>query len=262
MRDLRRNSLVVGLLAILAVAAFTPMIVNARDYKLGIKIGDWIKYDKAFSVSAILGNGTRFSMNTDDWIRIDVWDMAGATVTLNLTEHFNDTYQTFQRIDTDVRMIWIARPYVIASNLSEGEQLCPQTPELIINQTLTRMYARANRNVNTMSTHFNGTSGEVKWKGETNVTWDQSTGIMVEMAQNYSSNSPEGQSIEVTSYKANETNLWSSTVLDVIQNNSLYIIAGISAIIAIGATIVVIRRRKPSTSQKSLESPPSTPPPP
>jgi hypothetical protein len=261
MRDSRGNSLVVGLLAILALATFTPLIVDARDYALGIKIGDWIKFEKIFSVSATLGNGTKLSMNTDDWIRIDVWDLVGATVTMNLTEHFNDTYQTVGRIDLDVKMVQIAEPYVVASNLSQGEQLCPQTPELIINQTLTRQYVGANRNVNTISAHYNGTSGMANWQGETNVTWDQITGIMVEMTQNYSSTSSAGgQYLALTSYKANETNLWSPTVLDVLQNNAIYIVAGISAIVAIGAAVVLARRRKPPSSQKPLDSPPSTPP--
>jgi hypothetical protein len=263
MRTLKRNNLRTGLLVILAVTVFAPTLVHAKDYTAGVKAGDWVKYGQI--TFAWTGNGTEPSYFTEikklDWMRIDVISVTGTTASLNMTGHFNNGTQTFQSFDSDVQNSELAGMYLVASNLTAGDPLSRQTPGTTINQTVTRLYAGANRNVNVIEVRSNLTVASVNYPSEYKVCWDQSTGIMVETYSNQTDPTNPG-AYEETSLKATETNLWSANALDLIQNNLLYVLAGIAVIIVIVAATIVLRRRKLPSSQPPLPSPPSAPPPP
>lgn len=147
--------------------------------------------------------------------------------------------------------------YLVASNLTVGDPFDPTVPEFTINQTVTRMYVGANRNVNVETTKLN-ISG---YSDEFNEYWDQNTGAMVELYNKDTDLTNSSAYLEV-SFKATETNLWSASALDLIQNNLVYIVAGIAVLIVIVAATVVLRRRKPPSSQQPLSPPASAPPPP
>ncbi|MGD0496066.1 MAG: hypothetical protein ABSB28_08490 [Candidatus Bathyarchaeia archaeon] len=259
MRNLKGNNLRSILLAILVVAVFAPALVHAKDYTVGVKAGDWVKYGQI--TVTWTGNGTEPSYVTDekklDWVRIDVLSVAGTTASLNLTLHYNNGTQTFQSQNVDVQSGGSAgMEYLIASNLTLGDPLSLQTPEPTINQTVTGLYAGANRNVN-MIDSINSYQGV---QSESKIYWDQNTGIMVEIYFKQPDYNNPGAYTEV-SIKATETNLWSANTLDLIQNNLIYIIAAIAVIIVIVAATIVLRRRKPPSSQQPPLPPPSAPPP-
>jgi hypothetical protein len=263
-RNLKGNNLGIGLLIILVAAVFAPTMVHAKDYAVGVKVGDWVKYGQI--TVTWTGNGTEPSYVIEtkkvDWVRIDVLSVVGTTASLNQTVHFNNDTQTFQRLDTDVQSSnSIGTSYIVASNLTAGDPLSPQTPGTTINQTLTGLYAGANRKVNIIDYKANLTAGRVNYQFEYRIHWDQSTGVMVELYTNATdlTNSDGYQEI---SFKVTETNLWSTSALDIIQNNLIYIIAGIAVIIVIAAATIALRRRKPPSPQQPLPPPPSTPPPP
>lgn len=263
MKNLERNNLRIGLLAILVAAVFAPTMVYARDYTLallspvGVKAGDWVKYGQI--TVTWTGNGTEPSFVTDrkkmDWLRIDVLNVSGTTVSLNVTTHYNNGTQTFDNYNDDVQGISAGDVWLVASNLTVGDPINPKTPEITINQTVTRMYAGANRNVNMIDV-----KGMLQgYPMENRIYWDQNTGIMVEIYLNQTyALSPNGY--EQESLKATETNLWSANALDLIQNNLIYIIGGAAVIIVIVAATIVLRRRKPTAPQQP--PPPSGSPPP
>jgi hypothetical protein len=268
MRNLKgnnRNNLGIGLLTILMLALFATTVVHAKEYKLGVKVGDWVKYGQI--IVTWTGSGTEPSYVTEarkvDYERLDVQDASGTTVSLNLTVHYNNGTQTFLRMDTDVNTSSMPWSYLIASNLTAGDPLMlrnpliPSAPASIINQTMTSMYAGANRNVNVIDIKGNWTAEQVTWQYESKRFWDQNSGIMVENYMNQTYNTSE--SVQ-TSFKATETNLWSPNPLDLIQNNLVYILAGVALIIIIIAATIVLRKRKPTSTQQP--PPPSTPPPP
>ena len=244
------------------IAIFAPTLVHAKDYTVGVKAGDWVKYGQ-ITVSWT-GNGTEPSYVAEtrkiDWTRMDVLSVAGTTVTLNQTVHFNNGTQTSQSLDTDVQSSNSpGASYLIASNLTAGDPISPQTPGTTINQTVTGLYAGANRNVNMIDYKGNLPGMGVNYQYEYKTHWDQSTGVMVELYINATDTTNSGAYEEI-SFKAIETNLWSASALDLIQNNLIYVIAGVAVIIVIVAATVVLRRRKPTSYQQT--PPPSTPPPP
>lgn len=260
MSNSKANNLRLALLAILAVAVFAPTLIHAKDYTVGVKAGDWVKYGQI--TITWTGNGTEPSYITDakklDWVRIDVLSVAGTTASLNVTAHYNNGTQTFQSSDANVQSGGsMGMAYLVASNLTAGDPLTPQTPETTINQTVTRLYAGANRNVNIIDSK----SSYIGYLSEYKIYWDQNTGIMVEHYTNQTDYTNPSVYFEL-SIKATETNLWSGNALDLIQNNLIYIIAGTAAIIVVVAVAIVLRRRKPPTPQQPLPPPPFTPPPP
>jgi hypothetical protein len=264
MRNLKKNNLGIGLLAILVAAVFAPTLVHAKDYTVGVKAGDWVKYGQVRFTWAV--NGTEPPYLTElkklDWLRIDVLSVAGTTASLNLTGHFNNGTQTFQSFDADVQSSNLAgMSYLVASNLTAGDPLSSQAPENTINQTVTRLYAGANRNVNVIDVKSNLTIARVNYPGEYKVYWDQNTGVMVEAYSNQTDPTNSSAYVE-TSLKATETNLWSANAFDFIQNNLICIIAGIAVIIVIVAATIVLRSKKPPSSQEipPTSAPPSPPP--
>jgi hypothetical protein len=256
---LKSSNLGTVLLVILVAAVFAPALVHARDYTVGVKAGDWVKYDQI--TFTWTGNGTEPSYITEskkvDWVRVDVLSVAGTTASLNLTLHFTNGTQTFQSYDVDVQSVSSpGNVFLVASNLTAGDPLSPQAPGTTINQTVTRLYAGANRNVNYVDSKSSvGTS----FLGEEKVYYDRNTGIMVELHTNSTDPTNPGAYEEI-SFKATETNLWSANALDIIQNNLIYIIAGMAVIIVIVAATIALRRRKTSSSQQPPL--PSEPPPP
>jgi hypothetical protein len=258
--NLKGNNLRIGWLAILVVMAVTPTLVHAKDYTVGVKAGDWVKYGQI--TVTWTGNGTEPSSVTDlkkvDWVRIDILSVEGTTANLNFTQHFNNGTQTFQSMTTDVQSgnSGAGLAFLVASNLTFGDPLSPQTPQTVINQTVTGLYAGANRNVNMIDSvsSFQGYTSEYK------LYWDQTTGILVELYTNQTGLAGPG-SYEELSLKATETNLWSANASDLIQNNLIYIIAGIAAVIVIvaAATTIVLRRRKTPSPEQPPPPPPSAP---
>jgi hypothetical protein len=187
-------------------------------------------------------------------MRTDVLNVTGTTAGLNFTTHYNNGTQTFLSLDVNVQIRnGIGSEFLIASNLTPGDQLTQQTSETI-NQTVTRMYAGADRTVNMLDL--------TSRIGETKTYWDQKTGIMVETYANITLGPAYPGGYIEESWKATETNLWSANALDIVQNNLIYITAAVAAIIVIVAATIVLRRRKtPSPQQPPPPSTPPTPPP-
>jgi hypothetical protein len=254
--NLKKYNLRLALLAILVVAVFAPTLIQAKDYTVGVKAGDWVKYGQI--TITWTGNETEPSSITEakklDWVRIDVLSVAGTTASLNVTAHYNNGTQTSQSFDADVQSGNSGGTYLVASNLTAGNPITPQTPETTINQTVIRPYAGANRNVNVIDSK----SSYQGYPSEYKIYWDQNTGIMVELYTNQT-DLTDPSAYEEASLKATETNLWPANAIDLIQNNLIYIIAAIAVIIVIVAATIVLRRRLPSSQQPP---PPSAPPPP
>jgi hypothetical protein len=255
-RNLKGN-LGIGFLIILVVAVFAPTLVHAKDYTVGVKTGDYIKYDQI--TFTWTGSRTSPSVVTNlkdmHWMGIGVSNVLNTTAILDVAEIYNNGTYTSESLDSDVRSP-TGMLFLIASNLKAGDPPNPQRPEFTINQTVTRMYAGANRNVNIIDSELNITG----YSSEFKEYWDQETGIMVELYSKETdlTNSSAYQEVSI---KATETNLWSASALDLIQNNLIYIITGIAVIIAIVTATIVFRRRKPPSTQQPSPPPPSTPPP-
>lgn len=254
MRNLKGDSLRTVLLALLVSAVFSLTLVQAKDYTVGVKAGDWIKYQVTWT-----GNETQHSQLAPifecDWVKLDVISEAGITATINGTLHYSNGTQTSETANINIEDR-LPFSFIYASNLTTGDPVNPFAYQTI-NQTVTRMFARENRNVNVIDE--TSSFGD----GFTNVQifFDKNSGIMVEV--DVTVTNPYDPSVNMeASIKATETNIWSANALDLLQDNLIYIIAGIAVTIVIVAATIVIRRRKPLSPQQAPPPPSSAPPPP
>lgn len=174
----------------------SPLFVHAVSYNVGLREGDWIKYGQ-FKVTW-RGNGTEPSNVAEekkiDWVRVDVENVSGTTVTVNVTVAYNNGTQTSQIGSEDVASGFLSGSALteltlIASNLKNGDQIFNYTllpyhppPGFVlptINQTTWGIYAGAVRNVNLLDLNETFSSMNSTLTFTDRIYWDQSTGAVV-----------------------------------------------------------------------------------
>jgi hypothetical protein len=262
MREIRTPSLKVVLVTIFIALLTTVIPILATDYTVGVKAGNWVKYGE-INVSWN-GTGTEPSYITDarkiDWVKVEVKSVSGTEVTIETTGQYkNETTTPSSNSTIDVAT---GSYMLIAANLEEGDNILQQSgPAIKINGTVSRTYCGASRSVNFVNI-------TVSYAGTTIMYWDKATGVMVELYMSSSQTIPTVQSITM-SYKATETNMWSSGgILSDIFNptspNFIYIIIGIAAlVVVIVLGVFIVRRRKPTPTvtptPTAVEETPATP---
>lgn len=204
----------VKILALVVVVAFLvlPSLVQAVVYSPGVKVGDWIKYGQI--TVTWTGNGTEPSFVTGeknmDWARIDVVNVAGTVVNLNLTAHYINGTETSQSSSEDLNGgAYSGSRFLVAANLRIGEMLSTQQGSPTINQTVTRVYAGTARDVNLL----NITSVYRNQDVILTIFYDQSTGVMVETymkTPDFTGLATPAGTVEI-SMIATETNIWQPT---------------------------------------------------
>jgi len=260
MREIRTPSFKVVWVAIFIALLTTVIPILATDYTVGVKVGDWLKYGE-INISWT-GTGTEPSSITEakkiDWIKIEVKSVSGTNVTIETTGQYKNGTTTSSLNSTVNVATGGYMALLIAANLEEGNNISQQFGSNIkINGTVTRTYCGASRSVN----FVNITVSYGETTGTTIMYWDKATGVMVEFYVFSSQTTPTVpttppvtptvQNITI-SYKATETNMWSSGgILSDIFNptspNFIYIIIGIAAlVIVIVLGVFIVRRRKPT----------------
>ena len=264
-----------GAVSLVVFIAFmmSPLLVHAASYNVGIKEGDWIKYSQ-FKVTWS-GNGTEPSSVADeekiDWVRMDVENVSGTTVTVNLTVSYDNGTQTLQTGSEDVASGFLSGSVLaefspIASDLKKGDQIFNYSllpyPQLkgftppAINQTTLGIYAGAVRNTNLLELNetFSLMNSTLTFTGR--IYWDQSTGAVVYWYEK----SPQGEDNSLTgytelSYRVTGTNMWSPDFVGTLYDGLFYpvadsvivmafMLAVITAIAVIVMLAVVVLRRK------------------
>jgi len=247
MHKLKTTHLTSILLTILVTCIVLPGLVQAVDYTVGVKAGDWVKYGQ-FSVTWT-GNGTAPSYIEEekkmDWVKLEVENVSGTTVNINMTLHFNNGTQIYQISSVNLNSTAsMGSRLLIAANLNSGDPLSPEPNSPTINQTITRTYASASRNVNLL----NATTVYQNQTTTLTVYFDKSTGFMVEMYVKGPDYTTPGAYVETT-ITATETNIWSPDLIGTLTSNIIYIIIGAVAIVAVIAAAIALRRKKPSPQQ-------------
>jgi len=223
--------------------------VQAADYSVGVKVGDWIKYGQI--TTTWVGNGTEPSRITDvkriDWIKVEVESIQDTTVSFNATWHYNNGTLSYIISESDVESNALnVYSYLIASNLKSGDPIENSSTAERITETITGRYAGADKKVNVL----NFTSTFSGYTAENTYYWDQNSGIMVEW-YDYSPDYHGGYT--EYSMKTTETNIWSPDLLGMLASNLLYVVTVI-ALIAIAAALILVqaRRRPPRNRQGTL----------
>ena len=142
-------------LTLLAILVLPIMMVSAPTYKVGVKVGDWAKYDVtgAWSVEPSTANLTEPQGVTDakkvDWIEIRVLEVSGTSVTIQVTARYKNETEKTSTHSGDVRTgSGDLNLQVIAGSLSEGDKNFEAEEAFEIQKTELSFYAGFQREIN------------------------------------------------------------------------------------------------------------------
>jgi parallel beta-helix repeat protein len=170
----------------------TPYIANAP---VGVKAGDWIKYDYTFT-------GWPTGTPYPEWLKVEFLSVEGTSLMVRVTMHISDGTEQNATVPLDVvaggQALGLSG-FVIPANLTTGDVVCLESGAgessrvLVIAGELTGIYAGAARIVLYAK-------GVLARFSEPTYYWDKRTGVMVEATA--TSGGITGTA------KATETNMW------------------------------------------------------
>ena len=154
------------LIIVFAVVLLGVTNVNATQWMVGVKVGDWAEYSVVWPV-----NATTTYTGT---MKIDVTNVESTTIYYSVS--CNPPYEHEDHGSVDVSTgisTGFSIGFFIAANLSAGDQILPAQSVLTINETTSREYLGQNVEVN----HLNVSDGS----GTTiNFYWVKATGMLAE----------------------------------------------------------------------------------
>ena len=164
--------------------------VTGADIDLGVKTGDWIKYEVRGNVPQIADY---------EWVNLEIQDVTETEVTILATVHYKSGGEETNTLTWNVETG--REPWIIPANLNADDEFTFGYSTVSVNDSITLTYAGASRTVNLL--HL------IKYDEFTEMTayWDQATGFLLELSLINSSPSESWSG----GYKAVETNLWSPT---------------------------------------------------
>jgi hypothetical protein len=211
------NRKLASLFALLIVLIVIVPVAVSAEILVGVKQGDWIEYQ-------VNVTGTPPPDHNIIWARMEITDVQGGDINLNITTRFSNGTLLNEAITLNLETGQLGDDFIIPANLTVGDTFYDKTEgNIMISGAEERTYAGATRTVvyaNTSQTKF---------------YWDKSTGILVEATSSYT---------EYTMHTtADKTNMWQAQIFGL---DSTFFYALIIVAMAILAVIVflVIRRKK------------------
>lgn len=169
-------------LTLLPILVLPIIMVFAPTYKVGVKVGDWAKYDMTgiWSVEPSTANLTEPQEITDakkvDWIEIRVLSVSVTSVTILETERYKNETEKTSTHSGDVRTgSGNLSLRVIAGSLSEGDKISEAENTLEIQKTELSSYAGFQREINCAALTY--PVGEGMYE-TFEFGWDEVTGII------------------------------------------------------------------------------------
>jgi hypothetical protein len=166
----------INLPAILLTTLIITTLFSAvafAEVSVGVKKGDWIEYKVAMT-----GN---IEGHNAQWARIDVDDVQGSVLSLNVTTQFvNGTYLS-ESVTLNLQTGQLGDGFFIPANLTVGDVFHDANAgNITITGTEQKTYAGAERTRISATELCLGTSNET-----TAFNWDKQTGVLVEAYSDY-----------------------------------------------------------------------------
>jgi hypothetical protein len=208
------NKKIVTMIVLLMV--LSTAVSAAAAISVGVKKGDWIEYTVTYT-------GTPPAGHEANWARMEVLDVQGTEITLNLTAVAPNGTSSSQTYTLNLEAGELGDDFIIPANLKDGDVFFDaRDGNITIGSAETRTYSGANRVV---------VIGSMRQAVD---YWDQSTGVLLEGIST---------SAEYTmTAKVDKTNLWVTQQAGLDQ--TVLIAVAIVAIIVIAAAIILVARRR------------------
>lgn len=235
------------LAVLLATALFATLIppVFAVTYNPGVTTGQYVKYGNFVGV----GPGAE-SFNDYDWLKLQVTDVSGKSVTLLSTGQFkngttiagNGTVLVWN-IETGTEdNIPSTQGPIIAANLNTGEPI-PPPDTYSVNRTESRTYLGTARTVNILDASISTPD----YNTTLTYIYDKASGMLLESRTQTTTQAEPQPIVTIISYSVVETNIFSSSnPLPFMPDSRIIEIGAIAIVILIGIIIALAltKRRK------------------
>jgi hypothetical protein len=192
------------------------LAVASVEIVVGVKAGDWVEYDVAFT-------GDIIERHDVTWARIEVLAVEGKTIDIKVTSIFSDGREETENLTLNLETGQLGDSFIIPANLDNGDTFLEHYEgNITISGVEEKNYIDAKRKVVYATT------------SQTTFYWDQTTGFLVGATSDYND-------FTMTT-KAEKTNLWQtqSFVLDPLF--SIVLIALV--IVAILAGLLKYKKKK------------------
>ncbi len=158
------------------VLVLTQNLVSVRAEAVGVKAGDWVKYD-------VTGNFS--GMTNFEWMKIEFTKVEGTNVTVKATVRMTSGTETSQDMSFDIGSSeggLAGIGFVIPANLDVGDTVSFSGTNIGLTAQTTRTYGGASRTVVGIAYSMPGLVSAA-------VFWDKATGILLEASMSYGSQS-------------------------------------------------------------------------
>ena len=193
------------------------MAIASAEVSVGVKKGDWIEYNVTYTGSPPEGHEA-------NWARLDVLDVQGSEITVNMTIRTPNGTLSSQTATLNLQTGELGDDFIIPANLKDGDTFFDaRDGNITIGSAETRTYAGASRVV---------VIGNMRQAVD---YWDKSTGVILEGISTLS-----GYTMTA---KIDKTNLWQTEQAGLDQT-VLIAVALVAIIVIIVAIIILAKRMK------------------
>jgi hypothetical protein len=206
-------------LHLICLAVLVGMLFSAvasAEIVVGVKAGDWVEYDVAFT-------GDIIERHDVTWARIEVLAVEGKTIDIKVTSIFSDGREETETLTLNLETGQLGDSFIIPANLDKGDTFLEHYEGTItISGVEEKTYMGTKRKVLHATT------------SQTTFYWDQTTGFLVGATSNYTD-------FTMTT-KAEKTNMWQTQAFLVDPLFSIALIALV--IVAVLAIWLRYKKRK------------------
>jgi len=210
----RKLAPAIALLIVLTVSA--PVVVSA-EISVGVKQGDWIEYQVAFT-------GTPDSGHDVTWARMEVVSVQGKNITLAIAAKLSNGTWLNETVSLNLETGQLGDDFIIPANLNSGDTFFDKWQgNITVSGVEERTYAGATRTI------VSGTTLQ------TTYYWDKATGVLVEGTSSYA---------DFAMYtKVDKTNMWQAQIFG-LEPTVFYALAIAVTAILVVIAFFVMRRKK------------------
>jgi len=212
-----RNQVRLPMVLLTIFITVIPAVAYAA-ISIGVKKGDWIEYQVTVA-------GTVPQDHNITWARMDVTDVQGTAITLNITTIFSNETLLPEKITLNLETGVLGDDFIIPANLNYRDTFFDMNQgNITIRDTGEKTVAGVDRTV------VSGTTTE------TTYFWDKATGFLVEATTIFS-----GYTMTT---KVERTNMWTPLLFG-LDPAFFFILIAIAIVAVLAATaILVMSRRK------------------
>jgi len=252
---------------LLSLLIVFPMVLGqntAEANLVGVKAGDWVKYDVFCAGEPFLWDSPLLYYDPVevDWVKVEVLSVSGSNVTVRETVHCFDGRErnsTFA-ISPHQKMTFGGSGYIIPANYSPGDTVGFahiwvtygdwRDVELTLNDTVSRSYGGVTKEVNVVQWSHLYPYDVYIYNFSYEFCWDKNTGFLLEKtfqtyALSYGNASKSTVKLEIV-----DTNMWEMETVQPFWSQSwMWAVVGLVGTTAAGAAVIAKMSKKEKQSK-------------